>query len=99
MKTKFKGEIMQKKDENEMEQRLLSHTSIDELIKMKMEEELKAEFEKQKETPKKEIVTDISKVPTDLIFSKIAVFKVFNRINKIETFVAQTTDGIYATDL
>jgi len=76
-----------KKDEKDIERRLLSHASLDELIKMKMEEELKAEFEKAKESPKIDIITDISKVPTHLIFSKQAVYKIFNRINKTETYL------------
>ncbi len=76
-----------KKDEKDIEQRLLSHASLDELIKMKMEEELKVEFDKSKENFQKTIITEISKVPTDLIFSKKAVYKMFNRINKSETYL------------
>mgnify|MGYP001805961041 CR=1 FL=1 len=76
-----------KKDENELEQRLLSQSSLDDLIKMKMEEELKAEFKKSKEKPQKETITDISKVPTNLVFSKQAVYKMFNRKNKTETYL------------
>ncbi|MDD3436154.1 MAG: hypothetical protein PHC64_03270 [Candidatus Gastranaerophilales bacterium] len=76
-----------KKELNTDEQRLLSHASLDELIKMKMEEELKAEFEKAKEKPPKQIITEIAKVPTNLIFSKQAVFRIFNRINKTENFI------------
>lgn len=76
-----------KKDINEAEERLLNQTSLDDLIKMKMEQELKTEFEKAKETPKKEVITEISKVPTDLIFSKKAVYKIFNRTNKTETYL------------
>lgn len=75
------------KQSNDDEQRLLNHASLDELIKMKMEEELKAELEKAKEKPKKQIVTDISKVPAELIFSKRAVYRIFNRINKTETYL------------
>jgi hypothetical protein len=78
---------MTKKDENEIEQRLLNHASLDELIKMKMEEELKFEFEKSNQKPQKKLVIDISEVPTDLIFSKQAVYKLFNRINKTETYI------------
>lgn len=78
---------MTKKDENEQEQRLLSQSSLDDLIKMKMEEELKAELVKLKEKPKKQVITDISKVPTELIFSKQAVYKIFNRIHKTETYI------------
>jgi len=90
-----------KKDEQEIEQRLLKNASLDELIKIKMEEELQAEFKKSKEQPKREIITDISKVPTELIFSKKAVYKVFNRINKTETYVnglqAEAMIGIQAS--
>jgi len=76
-----------KKDEQDLEQRLLSHASLDELIKMKMEEELKAEFDKAKEKPERVTITDISKVPTKLIFSKQAVYRIFNRLNKTETYI------------
>lgn len=76
-----------KKQINDYEQRLLSHASLDELIKMKMEQELQAELDKLKDTPKKQVITDIAKVPKELIFSKQAVFKIFNRINKTETYL------------
>lgn len=75
------------KQQNDDEQRLLNHASLDELIKMKMEEELKAELKKAKEKPVKQVVTDISKVPSDLIFSKKSVYRLFNRINKTETYI------------
>lgn len=52
-----------------------------------MEEELRAEFEKSQAAPEKTIYTDISKVPTNLIFSKQSVFKLFNRNNKTETYI------------
>ncbi len=78
---------MTKKDENELEQRLLTHASLDELIKIKMEEEIKTEVKKAQEKPKKQIITDISKVPAKLIFSKQAVYKLFNRSNKTETYI------------
>lgn len=78
---------MTKKETNDIEQRLLGNASLDELIKMKMEEELHAEFKKSKEKIEKQIITDISKVPAELIFSKQAVYKVFNRINKTETYI------------
>lgn len=76
-----------KNNENELEQRLLSHASLDELIKMKMEEELNNELKKAKEKPQKQVITDIAKVPAELIFSKKAVYRIFNRINKTETFI------------
>lgn len=76
-----------KKESDEIEARLLNHASLDELIKIKMEEELKTEIEKAKEQPKIETITDISKVPQNLVFSKQAVYRMFNRINKTETFL------------
>ena len=72
---------------NNDEQRLLNHASLDELIKIKMEEELKAEMEKAKIQPEKKTVTNISEVPENLIFSKQSVFKVFNKVNKVETYI------------
>jgi len=78
---------MTKKEESEIEQRLLSQTSLDELIKMKMEEELQAELQKAQEKQEVQIVTDISKVPTNMIFSKKSVFKLFHRINKTQTYI------------
>lgn len=92
---------MTKKNEEQAEQRLLSSTSLDELIKQKMEEELKAEIEKAKIKPQKEIIMDISQVPAELIFSKLAVYRVFNRINKTETFInglqAESIMGLQTT--
>lgn len=78
---------MTKKNENDIEQKLLSHASLDELIKIKMEEELRTEFDRAKEKPQPKVITDISQAPTDLIFSKKAVYKIFNRINKTETYL------------
>lgn len=75
------------KNEECLEQRLLNNASLDELIRMKMEEEINAEFEKSKEKPEKKILSKISEVPTDLIFSKKAVYKVFNRVNKVQTYI------------
>lgn len=79
---------MSKKDQqNDLEQRLLSNASLDELIKIKMEEEMNAEFKKIKKNSKKELITEISKVPKALIFSKKAIYRVFNRIHKTETYI------------
>lgn len=76
-----------KKNEQEIEQKLLGEISLDELIKRKMEEEIRNEFEIAKQQPKKKFITDISKIPPHLIFSKQAVYKIFNRINKTQTFI------------
>jgi hypothetical protein len=76
-----------KNDENRIEERLLSNASLDELIRMKMEEEIAKTFEKSKQKPQKQVITDISKVPQKLIFSKFAVYKLFNKSNRTETFI------------
>lgn len=86
---------MKKTNEKEIEQKLLSQSSLDELIKIKMEEELKKEIEKAKEKPSKKIITDVSKVPAGFIFSKHATYRMFNRTNKCETFL----NGIQAEAL
>lgn len=80
-------ELNMKKQSDNEEQRLLNNSSLDELIKMKMEEEIMAEFEKSQQKPVIKVITDISKVPADLVFSKKAVYKVFNRVNKTQTFI------------
>ena len=76
-----------KNDEKDIEQRLLGNASLDELIKIKMEEELKIEIEKSKQKAEKIIEKDIAKTPTALIFSKFATYRMFNRTNKSETFL------------
>src|SRR5574344_1925691 len=73
-----------KKDIDEI---LLTSTSIDEIIKSKMEEEIKnAQIEKNKKLSDK-IITDIKLVPQNLIFAKCSIFKVFNRENRTISFV------------
>lgn len=84
-----------KDKEEDIEQILLSNASLDELIKMKIEKEFKSELEKSKLKPQKKTITDISKVPRNKIFSKEAVYRLFNRNTKAETFI----NGIQAEAL
>lgn len=87
-----------KNKENDIEQLLLEGASIDDLIKMKIENEFKKEFEKGKQKPEKKIYTDISKTPKELIFSKSATYKLFNRNTKCETFInGVQADGFLGT--
>ena len=86
---------MKNKDNNEIEEMLLSNTSLDELIKKKIEKEFVSEIEQAKRPKEKKHITDISKVPQNLIFSRQSVFKVFNRLNKSETYI----NGIQAEAL
>lgn len=83
------------KKDDEMEQMLLAGASLDELIKMKMEEEFKDALEKSKEKPKKTVIKNISEVPKEKIFSKEAVYKIFNRNSRAETYI----NGIQAEAL
>lgn len=69
----------------DVEQALLNNASLDELIKMKIEQEFKKRPVKQKSEPKE--VTDLKDVPPEKIFSKSSVFHVFNRNNGTETFI------------
>ena len=87
--------IIMKNSEDNIEGRLLKGASLDKLIKMKMEEALKQELEKARKAPKIKKITDIESVPTDMIFSKEAVYKLFNKVSKIETFI----NGIQAEAL
>lgn len=71
-----------------IEDALLSGKSIDELIKIKMKEEIKTVFEKKSKknsTPEK--IYDIKKVPKNLLFSKYAVFKKYNKNNNTICFI------------
>lgn len=69
----------------DVERTLLSNASLDELIKMRIEQE----FTKNKNNTKKSkvTVTDLKDVPAEKIFSKDSVFHVFNRKNGTETFI------------
>ena len=70
---------------SDMEKMLLTGKTIDELIQMKMEEEYKALLAKPK--PKIGKVEDISKLSPSSVFSKESVFKVFNKVNGMESYI------------
>lgn len=80
---------------NEIEDLLIGEKSIDELIKNKMEQEIKIEQEQKNKKNKEKIVSDIKDVPRSLIFSKDAIYLVFNRKNKTQSFI----NGIQAESL
>jgi hypothetical protein len=77
------------------EQMLLNNASLEDLIKMKIENELNEEFRRSRENPERKTYTDISQVPKSLIFSAHATYRLFNRKNKTETFI----NGIQAEGL
>lgn len=88
----MKGQKMKNSDAEEM---LLKNASLEDLIKMKIEKEFMEDLKKAKETPQKKIVTDIKSVPKEVIFSKDAVFRYFNRNTKCESLI----NGIQAEAL
>lgn len=71
----------------DMEQVLLSNASLDELIKMKIEEEFNANLKQQKQKTIKKTFLDLKEVPKEQIFGKNAVFRVYNRLNKTESLI------------
>ena len=88
---------MKNKDED-IEEMLLGSASLDDLIRMKIESEFQEEMKKAQEKKlnrERKIYTKISEVPKDYIFSKDAVFKYYNRHNKLETYI----NGIQADAL
>ena len=78
---------MKEKDED-IEQMLLNNASLDDLIKVKIEKEFKEAQGKENLKPQQVTICDISKVPSELIFSKESVFKIFNKKTKIQTFIS-----------
>ena len=88
---------MKNKDED-IEEMLLGSASLDDLIRMKIESEFQDEMKKAQAkilNRERKIYTKISEVPKDYIFSKDAVFKYYNRHNKLETYI----NGIQADAL
>lgn len=76
-----------KKTTDFTEELLCKNTSMDELIKMKMQEELKNAFQRRIGISNKKRINNIKDVPKNKLFSKQTVFKVFNKDTQIETLV------------
>jgi len=76
---------MNEKD-NDIERMLLSNASLDDLIKAKIEKEFTQPLKNQ-QPPRITKITDISKVPSKLIFSKDAVYRLYNRNSKTQTYI------------
>lgn len=70
-----------------IESALLSGKSIDELIKIKMKEEIKNTFEKVNKAPQKIRIYDIKEIPSKILFSKNTVFKKFNKENNTMSYI------------
>ena len=69
------------------DEELLLGKSLDELIKMKIEQEFLSDMKKSKEKPKKKIYTNIKDLPKNKIFSKESVFRYYNRDTKCESLI------------
>ena len=69
----------------DIEQVLLSNASLDELIKMKIDEEFKQKPKNEK--LKAKVITEIKDVPTEKIFSKNSIFRVYNRKNLTQSCI------------
>ncbi|MCI1273889.1 MAG: hypothetical protein LKG27_05595 [Clostridiaceae bacterium] len=83
------------KNNDKIEEMLLTGKSLDELIRLKMQQELEDEISSAQTVHEKYVEVDISKVPKELIFSKKAVFKVFNKTLKTESFITGVqADGL-----
>ena len=70
-----------------IETALLSGKSINELIKIKMQEEIKNTFEKVHKVPQKVKVFDIKEIPSKILFSKNTVFKKYNKENDTISYI------------
>ena len=75
------------KKEQFIEEALLSGKSLDDLIKLRMKEEIKSAFQKVSVKFETKRITDIKSVPKNYIFSKKAVFKKFNRRNNTISYI------------
>lgn len=78
-----------------VEDALISGKSIDELIKIKMKEEIKNIFERNVEKITSRRIENIKDVPRGRLFSKDAIFKIFNKHNNTVSFI----NGIQAEAL
>ena len=70
-----------------IEDALLSGKSIDELIKIKMKEEIKTAFKKISTKFEKKKVYNIKLVPKSEIFGKKTIFRKFNKQNNTISYI------------
>ena len=68
------------KNDKEIEQILLNDENYEKLMKKKTEEEFTKAIQKNAQTPN--IITDITKVPKDKLFSAKATYSVINKTSK-----------------
>ena len=73
------------KNDKEIEKLLLNDEKYEKFIRKKTEEEFVKTLEKNKN--KKQIITDIRKVPKDKLFSKKATYSLINKTNKTISYI------------
>ena len=78
---------MENKRKKIVEDALISGKSIDELITIKMQEEIKNMFEKSMQKEELKRVRNIKSIPSDKIFSKNAIYKKFNKNNNTISYI------------
>ena len=78
-----------------IEDALISGKNLDELIKLKMKEEMTNVFSKIIQKSEKHRVFDIKKIPKNSIFSRNTIFKKFNKSNNTISYI----NGIQAESL
>ena len=69
----------------DIEEVLLNSTPLDELIKIKIDEEFNSKKHNAKQ--KTQIITDLKEVPKEKIFSKNSIFRVYNRKNLTQSCI------------
>lgn len=64
-----------------------SSPSFDELMMQKFAQEAKTEIEEEKNKIDNQLIEDFKLLPQKFIFSTKSVYKLFNRVNKTQSFI------------
>lgn len=78
---------MKQPNNKDKEEMLLTGKSLDELIAMKIQEDYKNLLKEVKKPVKVSKITDKTKLTPEIIFSKKAVFKTFNKTTRTESYI------------
>ncbi len=73
------------KENSEIEKLLLNDARYENLVSSKFEKEF--EKETANKTIKSKIITDIKKVPKNMIFTKNAIFLIMNKTSKTKSYI------------
>lgn len=87
------------KHNDDIENALLSNSTLDELIKKKISDEIDKEISDSKNARHNTKIEDFKKLAKEAIFSKSAIYKVFNRLTKQESFInGQQAESLIGID-